>query len=178
MVNEMPVKKLTVARGASISHDDESWDRVFYSIEAEVDETELQVAKAELQGMINAWIVDALAHPIVPASKAEAEQIPQIDLAELEELPWTSFQTKQSAKRGEAGWIFSNTEGAEELVKALEAKEGKLELAEYIFRFSGDQKQFISRSPVKTKKNPDNGWQHRNQTLKNIKEAGERLTGE
>ena len=39
-----------------------------------------------------------------------------------------------------------------ELVKALEAKEGKLELAEYVFRFSGDQKQFISRSP-KPKKN-------------------------
>jgi len=148
----MPVKKLTVARGASVSHDDESWDRVFYSIEAEVEDAELQVVKAELQGMINAWIVDALAHPLIPVSKTEAEQIPQIDLAQLEELPWTSFQTKQPAKPGEAGWIFSNTEGAEELVKALEAKEGKLELAEYVFRFSGDQKQFISRSP-KPKKN-------------------------
>jgi hypothetical protein len=174
----VPVKKLTVARGASVSHDDESWDRVFYSIEAEVDETELQVVKAELQGMINAWIADALAHPLVPVSRAEAEQIPQIDLAQLEELPWTSFQTKQPAKPGEAGWIFSNTEGAEELVKALEAKEGKLELAEYIFRFSGDQKQFISRSPVKGKKNSDDGWKRRDQALKNIKEAGERLTGQ
>jgi hypothetical protein len=177
-VGEVPVKKLTVARGASVSHDDESWDRVFYSIEAEVDEAELQVVKAELQGMINAWIVDALAHPLVPVSKAEAEHIPQIDLAQLEELPWTSFQTKQPAKPGEAGWIFSNTEGAEELVKALEAKEGKLELAEYIFRFSGDQKQFISRSPVKAKKNPNDGWERRDQTLKNIKEAGKRLTGQ
>jgi hypothetical protein len=176
-VNDVPVKKLTVARGASVSHDDERWDRVFYSIEAEVDETELQVAKAELQGMINAWIVDALAHPLVPVSKAEAEQIPQIDLAELEELPWTSFQTKQPAKPGEAGWIFTNTEGAEELAKALEAKEGKLELAEYIFRFSGNQKQFVSRSP-KPKKNPDDGWECRDKKLKNIKEAGERLTGQ
>jgi hypothetical protein len=63
-------------------------------------------------------------------------------------------------------------------VKALEAKEGKLELAEYIFRFSGDQKQFISRSPVKGKKNSDDGWKRRDQALKNIKEAGERLTGQ
>jgi hypothetical protein len=174
----VPVKKLTVARGASVSHDDESWDRVFYSIEAEVDETELQVVKAELQGMINAWIVDALAHPLVPVSKGEAEHIPQIDLAQLEELPWTSFQTKQPAKPGEAGWIFSNTEGAEELVKALEAKKGKLELAEYIFRFSGPDNRFISRSPVKTKKNSDDGWERRDRTLKSIKEAGERLTGQ
>ena len=174
----MPVKKLTVARGASVSHDDESWDRVFYSIEAEVDETELQVVKAELQGMINAWIVDALAHPLVPVSKTEADQIPQIDLAELEELPWTSFQTKQPAKPGEAGWIFSNTKGAEEMVKALEAKDGKLELAEYIFRFSGPENRFISRSPVKNKKNPDDGWERRDQTLKNINEAGKRLTGQ
>jgi hypothetical protein len=177
-VGEVPVKKLTVARGASVSHDDESWDRVFYSIEAEVDETELQVVKAELQGMINAWIVDALAHPLVPVSKGEAEHIPQIDLAQLEELPWTSFQTKQPAKPGEAGWIFSNTEGAEELVKALEAKEGKLELAEYIFRFSGPDNRFVSRSPVKAKKNSDDGWERRDRTLKNIKEAGERLTGQ
>jgi len=177
-VREVPVKKLTVARGASISHDDESWDRVFYSIEAEVDEAELQVAKAELQGMINAWIVDALAHPLIPVSKAEeVEQIPRIDLAELEELPWTNYQTKQPAKPGEAGWIFSNAEGAEELVKALEARDGKLELAEYIFRFSGD-KRFISRSPVKTKKNPGNGWERRDQTLKNVKEAGEGLSGQ
>jgi hypothetical protein len=174
----VPVKKLTVARGASVSHDDESWDRVFYSIEAEVDETELQVVKAELQGIINAWIADALAHPLVPVSRAEAEQIPHIDLAQLEELPWTSFQTKQPAKPGEAGWIFSNTEGAEELVKALEAKEGKLELAEYIFRFSGPDNRFISRSPVKTKKNSDDGWERRDRALKNIKEAGERLTGQ
>lgn len=148
----MPVKKLTVARGASVSHDDESWDRVFYSVEAEVDEAELQVVKAELQGTINAWIVDALAHPLIPVSKGEAEGIPQLDLAELEELPWTSFQTKQPAKPGEAGWIFANAEGAEELVKALEAKDGKLELADYVFRFSGDQRQFVSRSP-KAKKN-------------------------
>ena len=62
-----------------------------------MNETELQVVKAELQGMISAWIVDALAHPLVPVSKAEVEQIPRIDLAGLEELPWTSFQTKQPA---------------------------------------------------------------------------------
>jgi len=176
-VDEVPVKKLTVARGASVSREDESWDRVFYSIEAEADERELQAVKAELQGIVNAWIVDALAHPLVPISKTEIEKIPQIDLAKLEELPWTSFQTKQPAKPGEAGWIFTNTEGAEELAKALEAKEGKLELPEYIFRFSGPENRFINRSPVKAKKNPDNEWQRRGQTLKNIKKAGERLTG-
>ena len=69
--------KLTVTRGASVSDDEESWDKVFYSIEVEVENAELQVVEAELQGMINAWIVDALVHPLVPISKTETEQIPK-----------------------------------------------------------------------------------------------------
>ena len=61
----MPVKKLTVARGASVSHDDESWDRVFYSIEAEVNETELQVVKAELQGKLPYSLDEAILRYVV-----------------------------------------------------------------------------------------------------------------
>lgn len=99
-----------------------------------------------------------------PATKAEINAIPRIDLAELEELPWTKWKKDDQGKRiaagvGEAGWIknpayFTGFEAPPvqlELTKALKRAGGKLELGEYIFSFSGKDDMFVTRRPKKEK---------------------------
>jgi len=142
----LKIERIVVGKGKSVPHDgpEGEWSKVYYQLEAMPAEGEdVQAVKMSLEGILDQWLsVEA---------KPEAE-IPKIDLAELDGLPWTTYKTKEPAKEGEAGWIFTNTKGAEELVKAVQKSEGKLELGPYEYRFSGKEKQFITRSPVKVKK--------------------------
>jgi len=95
----------------------------------------------------------ALAEKVLPGvpvvTPEEAAKIPELDLGDLETLPWTSFKTKQAAKKGEAGWIWRSLENAKDLAMAIEAAEGqRLTLGDLEYKFSGPEKQFISRRPV------------------------------
>lgn len=96
------------------------------------------------------------------ATKAEIEAIPRIDLADLEDLPWTKWKKDEQGNRipasiGEPGWIknpayFTGFEAPAvqlELTKALKKTGGKLELGEYTFSFSGQDEMFITRRPKK-----------------------------
>jgi len=139
----LKVERIVVGKGKSILVDgpDGEWNKVYYELEAVPAEGEdFQAAKVRLESILDKWLsVEA---------KPEGE-IPKLDLAELDQLPWTTYKTKEPAKEGEAGWIFANTKGAEELVKAMQKCEGKLELGAYEYRFSGKEKNFITRKPVK-----------------------------
>jgi len=139
----LKVERIVVGKGKSVPRDgpEGEWSKVYYQLEALPAEGEdVQAVKMSLEGILDQWLsVEA---------KPEVE-VPKLDLAELEQLPWTAYKTKEPAKEGEAGWIFANTNGAEELVKAMQKCEGKLELGAYVYRFSGKEKQFIARKPVK-----------------------------
>jgi hypothetical protein len=58
----------------------------------------------------------------------------------LSDLPWTSYQTKDVCKPGEEGWIFSNSQGAEDLAKIIN-REGSAHVmidgVKMVCRFSG-----------------------------------------
>jgi hypothetical protein len=139
----LKVERIVVGKGKSVPRDgpEGEWSKVYYQLEAVPAESEdVQAVRMSLEGILDQWLsVEA---------KPEVE-VPRLDLAELDKLPWTAYKTKEPAKEGEAGWIFANTEGAEELVKAMQKCEGKLELGAYEYRFSGKEKQFIARKPVK-----------------------------
>jgi hypothetical protein len=139
----LKIERIVVAKGKSVPVDgpEGEWSKVYYQLEAVPAEGEdVQAARMSLESILDQWLAAGM--------KPEAE-IPKIDMAELDVLPWTTYKTKEPAKEGEAGWIFSNTKGAEELVKAMQKSEGKLELGAYEYRFSGKEKQFITRKPVK-----------------------------
>lgn len=141
----MKIEKIVIGKGRSAPADgpEGEWNKVYYQIEAVPSKGEdVQEVRKSLEAMLDDWL----------SSFASKVKIPELDLAKLEELPWTNYKTKEPAKEGEAGWIFSNTEGAEELVKALEKTGGKLELGPYEYRFSGEDNRFISRRPLKVKK--------------------------
>ena len=139
----MKVERIVVGKGKSVPRDgpEGEWSKVYYQLEAVPAEGEdVQAVRMSLEDILDQWLsVEA---------KPEVE-VPKLDLAELDKLPWTAYKTKEPAKEGEAGWIFANTKGAEELVKAMQKCEGKLELGAYEYRFSGKDGQFIARKPVK-----------------------------
>jgi len=139
----LKIERIVVGKGKSVPHDgpEGEWSKVYYQLEAVPAESEdVQAVRMGLEGILDQWLS--------AEAKPEAE-IPKIDLAELDQLPWTTYKTKEPAKEGEAGWIFANTKGAEELAKAMQKSEGKLELGAYEYRFSGKETQFITRKPVK-----------------------------
>jgi len=139
----LKIERIVVGKGKSVPHDgpEGEWSKVYYQLEAvPAGSEDVQAVRMSLEGILDQWLsVEA---------KPEAE-IPKIDLAELDQLPWTTYKTKEPAKEGEAGWIFTNTKGAEELAKAMQKSEGKLELGAYEYRFSGKERNFITRKPVK-----------------------------
>jgi hypothetical protein len=139
----LKIERIVVGKGKSVPHDgpEGEWSKVYYQLEAvPVESEDVQAVRMSLEGILDQWLsVEA---------KPEVE-IPKLDLAELDQLPWTTYKTKEPAKEGEAGWIFANTKGAEELAKAMRKSEGKLELGAYEYRFSGKEKNFITRKPVK-----------------------------
>lgn len=99
---------------------------------------------------------------LLEETKQAIEAMPKIDLAELEELPWTKWKKDEQGNRikaspGEPGWIknaayFTDFEAPAvqlELTKALKKAGGKLDLGQYLFSFSGKEEPFITRRPKK-----------------------------
>ena len=78
--------------------------------------------------------------------RKEANALPGVDLSKL---PFVSYKTKEPAKENEAGWIFSNTKGAEALLATLKSKDGRARFGSFDYQLQGAEKQFIARRPVK-----------------------------
>ena len=151
--------KLTVGKGRTIRPgQSEEWIREYYEIEIVLaDPSEMEAVRANALGTIDAWLNEA-----VKAERVKAA-IPKLDLAQLEELPWSTYRTKVRAKPGDAAWTKNPEhfkgilEGpartlAVELAKAIKTAEGKLKLGEYEFTLSGEDDRFIGRRPVKQEK--------------------------
>jgi len=140
------ITKLTVGRGrTSRPSEQEEWLKEYYELEADVSdvatEDDMEKARISLEQKLVGWL-----------SEPTAPQLPKLDMSEVEKLPWKDYQKKQPCRPGESGWIFANTEGAQELAKLIKASpKEKLDLVVYQFTFSGREKQFISRKAVKEK---------------------------
>jgi hypothetical protein len=146
------VIRLTVGKGLTSGDEkDQKWIRQYFELEAEIQsEHEIERAKSSMEALIDTWLKGELVNPPQTARPQETAAIglPGVDLAKL---PWKSYQTKQDAKENEAAWIFSNTAGAEALLATLKAKDGKTRIGDFDYQIQGQEKQFISRKPVKTK---------------------------
>lgn len=99
----MKIERIVVGKGKSVPLDvpEGEWSKVYYQLEAVPAQIEdVQAVKVCLEGILDRWL------SVEPRPEAE---IPKLDLAKLDELPWTTYKTKELAKAGEAGWIFANT---------------------------------------------------------------------
>lgn len=93
--------------------------------------------------------------------KAEITEAGMFDLIELDNLPWTRWLKDEKgqhvrAEPGEPGWIknplyFKDLPAEEcqvKLANALVKAGGRLKLGDYVYSFSGKEKQFINRKPL------------------------------
>ncbi len=152
-LKRVQLKRLVVGKGkTSRPGDAEEWNKEYYEVEAVIeDPSELEVAKANLTGLIDGWLSSTPA-TAKPATKPPA-QLPQLDPDELAKLPWKTYKTKEDCKPDEPGWIFRNTQGAEALAELIktQGKGAPVQMGSNKFEcsFSGAEKQFIGRKPVK-----------------------------
>jgi hypothetical protein len=146
----MQLKRLVVGKGKTVRPGEaDEWVKDYFEIEASIENpAELEATKANLSGLIDGWL-----SPHKPATR-ETPKKTQLASQELEKLPWKTYNSKEDCKPNEAGWIFTNALGAEalsELIKKQD-KEPVVQIGDYNFsvKFSGAEKQFIGRAPVKT----------------------------
>lgn len=154
------ITKLYVEKGRTTQTDREHWDKVTYGIEADVsdapDEEAIEKHRMHLAMKIDDWL--GAAPTVAPV---DVDDIPRIDIAELDDCGWQTYQ-KQPAKPDQAAWIKNPVEFTSwqdspkvlsQLVKALRLTlDQKLVLGdmEYSFSGKGDVKDhFISRKPKK-----------------------------
>ena len=104
-------------------------------------------------------IVEELNHVLEEMAPGEVG-VPNIDLGELDQAGWATYQTKTPAEPGKAAWIknpvhftdFKAPPVVLELVKALKrSPKERLQLGDVEYFFSGEGK-FISRRPKKVEK--------------------------
>lgn len=150
----MKVVKIRVGKGRTTRPGEaEEWVKEYYELEMEIeDDQELPVARDFALSQIDSWLTEA---PTAP------KYIPQLDIGEINDLVWTTYKTKEKAKPEQAAWTFrdatrhSNLDHRKivnELVKAIKASPNeRLQLGDMEFSFSGKEKQFISRRPVRQK---------------------------
>jgi len=146
----MKIERLRIGKGKTVGDEKSGeWTREYYELEIAIEDPgELEVTRANGIGLIDGWLSASK-----PASKP-TPQLPQLDPDELTKLPWKTYRTKQDCKPEEAGWIFRNTKGAEALADLIEKQDkgAIVQMGPHKFevKFSGEQKQFIGRAPVKT----------------------------
>lgn len=126
----------------------EEWVRKYIELEIVLPEqsTEKGFREALLRAeqLIDSWL---------EAAEAEASKTPQLDVSELNALPWKNPK-REPAKPGEFAWLFgpgsqSGTEkGAEKLVEAIKNAGGKLVLGDMEYTLVKNE-AFIQRKPVK-----------------------------
>jgi hypothetical protein len=148
----MEARKIVVGLGkTSKVNGSEEWVKEYYELEAFVDDlAKLENTRAQMKDLIVGWLSSS-STASKPATKPPA-QLPQLDPDELAKLPWKTYKTKENCKPDEAGWIFRNTLGAEALADLItQGKDAIVQMGAYKFevKFSGAEKQFISRKPVK-----------------------------
>jgi DNA transposition AAA+ family ATPase len=144
------LKRLIVGKGkTSRPCDADEWSKEYYELEASIENSsELEATRANLSGLIDGWL-----SPHKPATR-ETPKKTQLSSQEIEKLPWKTYNSKEDCKPNEAGWIFTNTPGAEALSDLIkkQGKEVVVQIGDYNFsvKFSGAENQFIGRAPAKT----------------------------
>lgn len=163
--NKGLILKATIGKGQSIERDG-VWEKRYIELEVDTSSCPDALKVEETVKRTEAIIDQLLQTSDYPPEATSGLGIPKIDLADLDECPWQTFQ-KKPAKPGQRAWIknpvqFTGWQDPPkvliELVKALNRTEDKkLVLGDVEYSFSGKDKDtgepkpmFIQRTPVKT----------------------------
>lgn len=151
------ITKIHVEKGYTKQTSKEEWFKTSYQLEADVSdvasEDEIEELRLHLCMKLDDWLLQE--RGINGPPDVNVGDIPQIDLATLEEAGWQTFQ-KKPCMPGEAGWVKNPVEFTSwhdppqillALVKAIhKTSDKKLVLGNLEYFLS---KKFINRKPVK-----------------------------
>ena len=138
------IESFTIGKGRSTkpNADREEWDKKYLELTVRLPDqfTEEGFHKAldNAEHLIDNFL-----------GQVDVASVPDLDLAEINELPWRTFvkgSEPGSARPNRPGWIFSNE--AEKLRAAI-GKVGSLNLGEWTFKFSGTNNRLIQRTKKK-----------------------------
>jgi hypothetical protein len=146
-------KELTIHRSITLKKGDD-YEKTDFTLTvdlsalAEQRSDVVEDAKNRVLDLLDKWTDEVKGTSDVQES---VKNIPKVDLAKTDSLPWKTFQ-KEPAKPDETAWVFRNHESAKELSAAIE-KAGKdgLTIGNMNYTFSGNQQQFINRKPLEHK---------------------------
>jgi hypothetical protein len=158
----LKVMRLTVGRGrTSRPSDAEEWTKEYFEIEMIVeDPAELEVAKANLTGLIDGWLSSSKHSQ--PAAKPAPRQEITMTPEEIDKLPWIASNwirrddKDRNARPGEDAWIKLENSDSRLIRMIDEAPDGKLSLPPYEFEFKtfadSSTKLIVRRGPKEEKK--------------------------
>lgn len=153
------VVQLKVGKGLTVEVAKDRWRKVYYEMTMDIEAenmNDVEAARLKAEGFIDGWISKhtGVAKPAGPPAPSD---IPQLDIAEIDALPWLA-KDKKPAGRG-WGWIFGDTKGfierheekdrrlVSQLGSAIRHCQNKLQLGDMIYSYSKDSK-FINRKPA------------------------------
>lgn len=161
--NKGLILKATVGKGRTIERNG-VWEKKYIELEVDTSSYADALKVEEAVKRTESFIDQLLQRPDYPAEATSGLGVPKIDLANLDECPWQTYQ-KKPAKPVQPAWIKNPVQFTGwkdppkvliELVKALhKTADKKLVLGDMEYSFSGKDKDtekprpmFVSRQPV------------------------------
>lgn len=157
----IPVR-LIVGKGTSVEVAKDRWRKVYYQLEIDMtfDKIEEVTAyKDKVENVIDGWISKHTGKASSYPQPIPASEIPQLDLAEVDALPWKG-KNGVDRQKGGWGWIFSDVKEVlekhepeqrrlvSELGRAIRGSKNHLQLGDMIYSYGKDTK-FMNRHPIK-----------------------------
>lgn len=182
------ITKLYVERGKTVQVDDKTWDKQSFGIEADVSDVAKESDIDELWVKLTMKCEDQLQEgaatvtkPTVPEAPIKAEDIPDIDIGEINDCVWIRYgKNKGPAKPGQAAWTKSPIQFTSEtfpkalsqLVKLIKkTPDGKLVIGDLEYSLSGGDsgEHFIGRKPCKPEKATESRKSKTSSKIENVK---------
>lgn len=156
----IPVR-LTVGKGVSKEVSKDFWRKIYYKLEIDIQVENLEDVekyRAKTEEVIDKWISMHTGQAKTSTFRP-ANNIPKLDIAEINELPWKG-KGDSNAQRGGWGWIFSDVKGVidrhpekdrpliGELGRAIRGSNNNLQLGDMIYCYAKNT-DFFNRKPAK-----------------------------
>ncbi|MGC8896172.1 MAG: hypothetical protein ACP5LB_05335 [Candidatus Bathyarchaeia archaeon] len=127
----MKIERLRVGKGRTSHHDDDEWIKEYYELEVAIEDTsEIEIAKANLRGLIDGWLSKTNQKPPGHVSR-------DVDKIERETLSWNPERIIWEKTQGDKGPYERssdiNNPEFKVMLKDLAAHNGKLTKDEYFY---------------------------------------------
>lgn len=120
----MKIERLRVGKGRTSQHNNDEWIKKYYEIEVALeDPSEIEIAKANLEGLIDGWLSKTSQKITMPASQ-------DVNKTEKEASPWSPEKIIWEKTQGDKGPYERssdvNNPEFKAMLKDLAAHNGKL----------------------------------------------------